>query len=66
MTCGRKRRPLGKTAYVARVKKVMKSAKAQAVAKNMAMRFRKTCKQKVDRGGAEGGREEGEGADGQN
>ena len=38
-----KRQILGKTAYTMRVKKVMKSQKAQTVAKNYAKRFRKTC-----------------------
>ena len=48
----KKRRPLGKTAYTARVKNVMKTAKAQTVGKNVAGRFRTACKQVVDRGGA--------------
>ena len=48
----KKRQPLGKTAYAARVKGVLKSAKAQTVAKNVAGRFRKACKQVVDRKGA--------------
>ena len=48
----KKRRLLGKTAYTARVKGVLKSAKAQTVAKNIAGRFRKACKQVVDRTGA--------------
>ena len=47
-----KRRPLGKTAYTMRVKGVIKSQKAQTVAKNFAGRLRKACKQVVDRGGA--------------
>ena len=47
-----KRRALGKTAYVQRVKCVIRSQKAQAVAKKCASKFRKTCKQVVDRGGA--------------
>jgi len=47
-----KRRPLGKAAYTARVKGVMRSQKAQTVAKSYAARLRKTCKQVVDRGGA--------------
>ena len=47
-----KRRPLGKTAYTARVKGVLKSAKAQTVAKNVTGSFRKSCKQVVDRNGA--------------
>ena len=48
----KKRPPLGKLAYTTRVKNVIKSAKAQTVAKNFAGRFRKTCKQIVDRKGA--------------
>ena len=48
----KKRRPLGKTAYTARVNGVLKSAKAQTVAKNVAGGFRKACKQVVDRNGA--------------
>ena len=48
----KKRRPLGKTTYIARVKRVLKSAKAQAVAQNSAGRFRKACKQVADRSGA--------------
>ena len=47
-----KRPTLGKTAYIARVKGVMRSQKAQAVAKKYAARFRKTCKQVVERKGA--------------
>ena len=47
-----KRRPLGKLAYTTRVKKVIKSQKAQEVAKNYAKRLRKTCQQVVDRKGA--------------
>ena len=48
----KKRRPLGKTAYTARVMQVLKTKKAQTVAKNVAGRFRKACKQVVERGGA--------------
>ena len=48
----KKRRPLGKTAYTARVEGVLKSAKAQTVAKNVTGSFRKPCKQVVDRNGA--------------
>ena len=47
-----KRRPLGKLAYTTRVKKVIKSQKAQEVARNYAKRLRKTCQQVVDRKGA--------------
>ena len=46
-----KRPPLTKAAYTARLKGIMRSQKAQAVAKSYAGRFRKTCKQVVDRGG---------------
>ena len=48
----KKRRLLGKTACTARVKGVLKSAKAQTVAKNVTGSFRKSCKQVVDRNGA--------------
>ena len=48
----KKRRPLGKTAYTTRVKGVIKSQKAQTVAKNFARRMRKACKQVADRSGA--------------
>ena len=48
----KKRRPLGRAAYTARVKSVIKSQKAQTVATNFARRMRKACKQVVDRGGA--------------
>ena len=47
-----KNRPLGKTAYTMRAKRVIKSQKAQTVAKNIAGRFRKACKQVSDRRGA--------------
>ena len=47
-----KRRPLGKTAYVQRVKGVIRSQKAQQAAKKFAARFRTTCTQVFDRGGA--------------
>ena len=47
-----KRRPLGKTAYVQRVKGVIRSQKAQQAAKKFAARFRTTCKQVFDRDGA--------------
>ena len=47
-----KRRPLGKTAYTLRVKRVMQTQKAQTVAKNIATRFRKACVQVVKRKGA--------------
>lgn len=48
----KKRRPMGKTAYTARVKSVMRSQKAQAVAKKMAGRMRKSCQQVNARRGA--------------
>ena len=44
--------PLNKAAYITRVKGVMRSQKAQTVAKSCATRLRKTCKQVVERGGA--------------
>ena len=47
-----KRAPLDKAAYTARVKEFMRSKKTQTVAKSYAARFRKTCKQIVDRRGA--------------
>ena len=47
-----KRRPLSKTAYVQRVKSVIRSQKAQGARKKFAARFRTTCKQVFDRGGA--------------
>ena len=47
-----KRTPLNKAAYITRVKGVMNSHKAQTVARSCAARFRKTCKQVVERGGA--------------
>ena len=47
-----KRRPLGKTAYVQRVKSFIRSQKAQQAAKKFAARFRRTCKQVLDRDGA--------------
>ena len=43
----KKRKPLGKTSYITRVKGVMKSQKAQAVASSFAGRFRKACQQVV-------------------
>ena len=49
----RKKRPtLDKAAYTARVKSVMRSQRAQTVAKRYAAKFRKTCQQVVDRKGA--------------
>jgi hypothetical protein len=49
---GSKRRPLGKLAYTMRAKRVIKTQKAQSVAKNIAGRFRKACEQVVKRRGA--------------
>ena len=47
-----KRSPLGKTAYRARVKNVLKSQKAQTVAKNKFNAFKKTCADVVAKRGA--------------
>ena len=47
----KKRRPLGRTAYTARIKGVLKSQKAQTVAKNFARRLRQACKQVDERRG---------------
>ena len=47
-----KRRPLAKTAYVARVRSVCRSAKAQTVAGNCAKSLRKTCLQVIEKRGA--------------
>ena len=48
----KKRKPLTKTAYTLRVKSVIRTAKAQQVAKNCAGKFRSACQQVVDRSGA--------------
>ena len=48
----KKRRPLGRAACAARVKRVLKTEKAQSVARNVAGRFSKACKQVVGRQGA--------------
>ena len=48
----KKRKPLGKVAYHARLKSVLNSVAAQKVAKNFANRLRKTCREVVDRKGA--------------
>ena len=45
----KKRRPLGKTAYTVRVKSVMRTQRAQTVAKGFAKAFRKACRQVVSR-----------------
>ena len=47
-----KRRRIGKSAYIIRVKNVMKTEKSQAVAMNFARRFRTACQQVLKRGGA--------------
>ena len=47
-----KRRALGKTAYVQRVKGAIHSQKAPALAKKCDLISEKTCKQLVARGGA--------------
>ena len=47
----KKRAPLGKAAYTMKVKKVIKSKKAQTVAKNIAGRFRKSCEEVAKRRG---------------
>ena len=48
----KKRKPLGKVAYHARLKSVLNSVAAQKVAKNFANRLRKTCREVVERKGA--------------
>ena len=48
----KKRKPLGKVAYHARLKAVINSVAAQKVAKKFANRLRKTCREVVDRKGA--------------
>ena len=45
-----KRAVLGKTAYRERVRRVLKSHKAQTVAQNCALGLRKVCKQVVNGG----------------
>lgn len=47
-----KRKPLGKTAYVARVRSVCRSAKAKTVASNCAKSLRKTCLEVLKKKGA--------------
>ena len=47
-----KKAVLGKTAYRARVVRVLKTTKAQTVAANIAKCFRRTCKRIVDGKGA--------------
>ena len=48
----KKRKPLSKPAYISRVKNVIRSAKAQSVAKAYAGRLRSACRQVLARGGA--------------
>ena len=48
----KKRRALSKPEYTARIKRVIQTNRAQEVAKSFAKRFRKTCRQVSDRGGA--------------
>ena len=48
----KKRALLRKTAYVARIKSVIQTNKAQTVAKAFAKKLRSTCKQVVKRQGA--------------
>ena len=47
-----KRAPLDKAAYTARIKSVMRSAKAQQVAKAYAKKLRSACQQVIRRKGA--------------
>ena len=47
-----KRKPLGKTVYKLRVKRVTQSLAAQRVASRFATKLRGSCKQVVDRKGA--------------
>ena len=48
----KKRKPLGKVAYPARLKSVLNSVAAQKAAKNFANRLRKTCREVMDWKGA--------------
>ena len=49
----KKKKPLlTKSQYINRVKQVLETAKAQRVAANICGRFRKTCKEVADKGGA--------------
>ena len=48
----RKRKPLEKSAYVARVRSVLKSQKAKTVAANIAKSLRKTCREVITKKGA--------------
>ncbi len=47
-----RRRPLGKTAYKARLRQVMRTKKAQTIGPNVARGFRKTCREVVKKKGA--------------
>ena len=47
-----KRPPLGKSAYLKRVRAVICTRKAQTVAGNIARSFKKTCREVVRKGGA--------------
>ena len=47
-----RRKVLGKTAYTLRVKKLLRSARAQQVASNVALGFKRVCKQVVKNKGA--------------
>ena len=51
-----KRPALGKTAYIARVRRVIKSDKAQQTAANMAKSFKKTCRPVIEKNGAASGK----------
>ena len=48
----KKRQLMDKAGYTARVKSIMRSQKAQSVAKSYAAGLRKTCRQVESRGGA--------------
>jgi len=48
----KRRRPLGKMAYIARVRSVSRSQKAQRVGSNCAKSLRKTCLEVIRKGGA--------------
>lgn len=50
-----KRALLGKTAYKARIRRVIKSVRAQEAAANCAKRFRKVCRRVVQVKGAASG-----------
>ena len=47
-----RRKVLGKTAYTVRVKKLLRSARAQQVASNITLGFKKVCRQVVKNKGA--------------